>query len=392
MEPLVMKDSPDTEERDKLRKKVVEDTGGILSYFWPLHPIRLGIDLLLAGLRLIQPLAPQLVPLAVFSVSLPVILFLSVGSGYWVWKTVAVGWETEIFLQYGDGPVPFAEVPLPSVVAQQPYDISLHLVVPANDANFALGNFMASLTLMTPSNGTIAAARKPAIVLPPIASPWSFLYNRPGTVDLNIPMLQNFVIGTTRALARVEVGRRDQWKTLGEGHGREVSVLSGYIRGVVLHHGVRGLISRFPLASALAASVVFFFILFLGMVACLMPAVEWHFPSDVNEPPKADDKPRKRRRSRRREEGEAEEEKLKQRASRRPPSGGSRSRTRGSREPSEQEVKTEPEAEEEWDSAQYATSGLAGDSGVSGQTVYGETPPPMRRRYPRTPKNDYFEE
>lgn len=91
----------EAQERDKLRKKVVEDTGGILSYFWPLHPIRLFIDLTLAALRLVQPLAPQLVPLAVFSVSLPLILFLSVGSGYWVWKSVAVGWETEIFLQYG---------------------------------------------------------------------------------------------------------------------------------------------------------------------------------------------------------------------------------------------------------------------------------------------------
>lgn len=95
------KTETDTEQRDKLRKKVVEDTGGILSYFWPLHPIRLFIDLVLAALRLIQPLAPQLVPLAVFSVSLPLIIFLSLGSGYWVWKSVAVGWETEIFLQYG---------------------------------------------------------------------------------------------------------------------------------------------------------------------------------------------------------------------------------------------------------------------------------------------------
>ncbi|KAH9858214.1 hypothetical protein C2E23DRAFT_718742 [Lenzites betulinus] len=299
------KTETDTEQRDKLRKKVVEDTGGILSYFWPLHPIRLFIDLVLAALRLIQPLAPQLVPLAVFSVSLPLIIFLSVGSGYWVWKSVAVGWETEIFLQYGDSPVPYAETIIPNVVAQQPYDISLHLLVPANEANFALGNFMASLTLATARNSTLAFARKPAIVLPPSASPWSFLYNRPGTVDLNIPMLKDFTLGVTRPLARVELGRRDLWKTLGEGHGREISVLSGYIRGVVLHRGVRGIISRFPLASAMVASAVFFLILFVGMVACLMPAVEWHFPSDVNEPPKVDDRARRRKRSRRRTEGEA---------------------------------------------------------------------------------------
>ncbi|CDO73203.1 hypothetical protein BN946_scf185007.g258 [Trametes cinnabarina] len=377
------KNENEEKERDKLRQKVVEDTGGILSYFWPLHPIRLGIDLLLAALRLIQPLAPQLVPLLVFSISLPVILFLSVGSGYWVWKSVAVGWETEIFLQYGDGPVPFSEVALPSVVAQQPYDISLHLVVPANEANFALGNFMASLTLMTPSNGTIAAARKPAIVLPPIASPWSFLYNRPGTVDLNIPMLKDFVLGTTRALARVELGRRDQWKTLGVGHGREVSVLSGYIRGVVLHHGVRGLISRFPLVSALAASVVFFFIMFVGMVACLMPAVEWHFPSDSDETPQADDKMRRRRRSRRKTEGEPDDQKPRTKVLQRTHSSRSHSRARGSREASEQDVKTDPEGEDEW-------AGIAGTS-EPGRPSYGETPP-MRRRLPRTPQAQELEE
>ncbi|KAI0639815.1 hypothetical protein C8Q77DRAFT_1083014 [Trametes polyzona] len=373
------KQETDAEERDKLRKKVVEDTGGILSYFWPLHPIRLFIDLILAALRLIQPLAPQLVPLAVFSVSLPLIVFLSVASGYWVWKSVAVGWETEIFLQYGDGPIPYAELALPNVVAQQPYDISLHLIVPANEANFGLGNFMASLTLFTPSNRTLAYARKPAIVLPPSASPWSLIYNRPGTVDLNIPMLKDFVLGTTRALARVELGRKDLWRTLGEGHGRELSVLSGYIRGVVLHHGVRGLISRFPLASAMAASAVFFLIMFVGMVACLMPAVEWHFPSDVNEPPKVDERARRRRRSRRRAEGQGDD-----RTPRSKRSDGSDSRARPSKEPSEQEVKTEPELEEDWDSAQMPAAGE--------QAVYGETPPPMRRRIPRPPQKDYFEE
>ena len=71
---------------------------------------------------------------------------------------------------------------------------------------------------------------------------------------------------------------------------------------------VRGLISRFPLVSAVAASGVFFFILFVGLVACLMPAVEWHFPSDVEDPLQyeLEEKLRRRRRSRGFEsEGEA---------------------------------------------------------------------------------------
>ncbi|KAI0830725.1 hypothetical protein BC628DRAFT_1416243 [Trametes gibbosa] len=364
------KTETDAEQRDNLRKKVVEDTGGILSYFWPLRPIRLFIDIILAALRLVQPLAPQLVPLAVFSISLPLIIFLSVGSGYWVWKSVAVGWETEIFLQYGDSSVPYAEAILPNVVAQQPYDISLHLLVPANEANFALGNFMASLTLLTARNSTLAAVRKPAIVLPPSASPWSFLYNPPGTVDLNIPMLREFTLGVARPIARVELGRRDLWKTLGQGHGREISVISGYIRGIVLHRGVRGIISRFPIASAMVASAVFFLILFVGMVACLMPAVEWHFPSDVNQEPKFDDRARRRKRSRRRTEGQAGEQKYRTKAG---TQSDSSSRVRPASEVYDQEVKTEPEAED-WDTAQILEA--------SAQT-------PMRRRQPR---RDYFEE
>lgn len=89
------------QERGQLRKKVVDDAKGILNYFWPFHPVQLFIDILWAALRLFRPLAPHLVPLAVFSVTLPLIILLSIASGYVVWKSVAVGWESELFLQYG---------------------------------------------------------------------------------------------------------------------------------------------------------------------------------------------------------------------------------------------------------------------------------------------------
>lgn len=50
---------------------------------------------------------------------------------------------------------------LPSLVAQQRYDISLHLTVPATESNYALGNFMTSLTLSTSSNKTLTSIRRP---------------------------------------------------------------------------------------------------------------------------------------------------------------------------------------------------------------------------------------
>ncbi len=62
---------------------------------------------------------------------------------------------------YSDGRSPYAEVALPNIVAQQPYDIWLHLVVPASESNLALGNFMATLTLASTSNNTLAVTRKP---------------------------------------------------------------------------------------------------------------------------------------------------------------------------------------------------------------------------------------
>ncbi|KAI0721221.1 hypothetical protein C8T65DRAFT_705269 [Cerioporus squamosus] len=380
MDPLAKTDL-DQEEQEQLREKVAEDTRGILNYFWPFHPMQLAIDLLWALGRLFRPLAPHLVPLAVFSAALPLIVFLSVGSGYLVWKSVAVSWETELYLQYGESVSPYAEVMLTNLGAQQPYDISLHLVVPANEANFALGNFMASLSLMTPSNGTIVDARKPAIVLPPYAAPWTYLYNRPGTIDLNLQMLSDFVVGTTRALARVELGRRDQWRTLGQGHGRELAVLSGTIRGIVKHHGVRGMIARFPLIFSLIAACVFFFILFLGLVACLMPLVEWHFPPDEPRQLEPEEKPRRRRRSRRPERVEKE----RQTSESRPKTPVRRSGGSGSRSRPASESHTDVKGEE----TDYQALIASLDSASTG---YGPTPSPMRRRISRQPEDDHFEQ
>ena len=97
----VKKKERESQEREQLRKQVAEDTRGILRHLWPLHPIQLFIDLLWAVMRLFSPLAPHLVPLAVFSVTLPLIILLSIASGFFVWKNIAVSWETDIYLQYG---------------------------------------------------------------------------------------------------------------------------------------------------------------------------------------------------------------------------------------------------------------------------------------------------
>lgn len=40
-------------------------------------------------------------------------------------------------------------------------------------------------------------------------------------------------------VAYVEIGRNDQWRNLGSGQGRELSVVSASLRGVVVHSGLR---------------------------------------------------------------------------------------------------------------------------------------------------------
>ncbi|KAH9937060.1 uncharacterized protein B0H18DRAFT_1081349 [Fomitopsis serialis] len=196
--------------------------------------------------RIVSPYTTNLIPLVVFLLSIPVVALLSASAGYLVWKSVAVGWEADVVLQYGDGVPPYAEFALPGL------------------SNLALGNFMASLLISTPQkDNTLGYARKP------------FNLCRMHTVDLDIPLLASFSLDGNRAVARVELGRRDQWKTIGSGEGRELTVYSAVLRGVVVHKGLRGLVSRFPLVTSVVAACTFLFLSFVVLAACLLPALSF---------------------------------------------------------------------------------------------------------------------
>ena len=66
---------------------------------------------------------------------------------------------------FSDGLPPYAEVSLPLLVSQQAYGIALHLSIPATESNFALGNFMTTLTLSTTSNKTLTSIRRPVSII-----------------------------------------------------------------------------------------------------------------------------------------------------------------------------------------------------------------------------------
>ena len=64
-------------------------------------------------------------------------------------------------LDLSDDTSPYANVRLPATVVDLTYEISLSLEVPAMERNYALGNFMVTLDLLSSNNETIAQARRP---------------------------------------------------------------------------------------------------------------------------------------------------------------------------------------------------------------------------------------
>lgn len=97
-------DSPSIGSDDKARARRQDQRGassgsGIRSPFY--YPIKWLGDIMAAIFRIVSPYTTNLIPLVVFLLSIPVIAFLSASAGYLVWKSIAVGWETDVILQYG---------------------------------------------------------------------------------------------------------------------------------------------------------------------------------------------------------------------------------------------------------------------------------------------------
>ena len=64
-------------------------------------PLQLCLDFLNATWDSIRSFIPELIPFAVFVTSIPILLFFSLSAGWYVWRSAAVGWETNVYLQYG---------------------------------------------------------------------------------------------------------------------------------------------------------------------------------------------------------------------------------------------------------------------------------------------------
>jgi hypothetical protein len=58
-------------------------------------------------------------------------------------------------------------------------------------------------------------------------------------IRVNIPLLQAYVAGTSKVIAKVSLGRKDGWTSIGTGQGREISVISATLTGTIHHEGTR---------------------------------------------------------------------------------------------------------------------------------------------------------
>ncbi|KAJ3564972.1 hypothetical protein NP233_g7939 [Leucocoprinus birnbaumii] len=229
------------------------------------------------GVSVLRPYAPQLIPILVCLFLIPFAVCVSLFAGWRVWKSLSVGWEVPLYLQYGERLIPYAVAALPPIQTSRPYDISLRMSLPISDSNMSLGNFMTTLTLMTPSNQTISSVSRPALVLPPKSS---WIFGASSAIDLDVSLFSSFVVRTTDVLALVEVGRRDGWKSIGDGRGRELSVLSATLCGREIPRGIRGLAIRYPLVASSLAACIFLLILSLMIGTCVLPTM---FPIPVEE-------------------------------------------------------------------------------------------------------------
>ncbi|KJA29301.1 hypothetical protein HYPSUDRAFT_61326 [Hypholoma sublateritium FD-334 SS-4] len=245
-----------------------------------ISPITLGLAVVSRGFSALRPYAPTLIPILVCALFIPLILLLSAFSGWYVWSSLSVSWQVPLYFQYGNGYAPHAVARLPDINVQQRYHISVHLVLPDSAANIALGNFMTSLVLATPGNTSLVSVSRPAIVLPARSS---LLFRKPLTSEISVPMLEAFIPTKANLDVAVEIGRRDGWRTLGAGEGREVSVLSASLRGLAVPHGIRGLALRAPLLASVLAAGIFFFILSFTVATCVLPLILPGMPAEESE-------------------------------------------------------------------------------------------------------------
>jgi hypothetical protein len=110
-----------------------------IAYAVILYPIELSLSLVSSVLR---PIAPQLIPLAVFFLLVPSLVIPAIVSGLYVWYSRAISWQSPLFFQYGCVLVYYQE-PLSTHV---PRATACHHTLRLNSSHLILPNLMTYLS------------------------------------------------------------------------------------------------------------------------------------------------------------------------------------------------------------------------------------------------------
>ncbi|KAG9035795.1 hypothetical protein FS837_001820 [Tulasnella sp. UAMH 9824] len=218
--------------------------------------VRIAVLPITLPLKLVKVSIPPALHLVIFLSLVPLLALFSISAGILVARWIPTGWSEQVFLQYGHGSTPYAYTIVRDLNTNQPYDISVQLVVPTSQANYDLGNFMTSVTLMSMSNRTFAASQRPSLLVPPSGP--SRLLPSSGTTTVTIPVFDSLVPSHSTVRARIEVGRQDGWTNVGKGEGKELAVAQAFIKGNVKLRGLTAILAISPKATAIVTSVVFF--------------------------------------------------------------------------------------------------------------------------------------
>ncbi|KAG9003950.1 hypothetical protein FRB94_000515 [Tulasnella sp. JGI-2019a] len=206
-------------------------------------------------LRVLKFSAPPALHIAIFLSLLPILGIFSISAGVLVSRWLPSGWVEPTFLQYGQGSTPYAYTVLRNLKSGQPYDINVKLVLPTSRSNYDIGNFMTSLTLQTLNNKTLATSQRPALLVP-----YSFPLRlfTPTQTTVIVPLFDAFIPKSSTIRAKLEVGRPDSWRALGDGEGKELAVVESYVRGSVRTTGLASILAISPLLTSITTGVAFF--------------------------------------------------------------------------------------------------------------------------------------
>jgi hypothetical protein len=227
-----------------------------------LRSLHISLLPILIPIRIAQASAPPIFHTFLLLLLIPPLFFLSLSSGFAARRWIPQGWSEVAYLQYGDGVPPYAHIDIPSLSTGQPYEISAHFVVPVSDSNLNLGNFMTTITIFSSTNKTIAQARRASVILPPQRGFTQYVTFASPTTTLEVKLLESFIPNSYAHAhglhARLEVGRKDFWKDLTGGHGRELTVLEAYVRGRAELRGISAFMDKYKFISLVLTTGLFF--------------------------------------------------------------------------------------------------------------------------------------